>query len=90
MRAALTRQQVQAVIDQCADMPKDLRDAEPADMAVAYRKLGLRLTYRPGRNLVQATASPRPANIGKWLVSEGGVGPLAYILVGSPEPWLTV
>jgi hypothetical protein len=29
MRAALTRQQVQAVIDQCADMAKDLRDASP-------------------------------------------------------------
>jgi len=27
------------VIDQCADLAKDLRDAEPADMAAAYRKL---------------------------------------------------
>jgi site-specific DNA recombinase len=70
--AALTRQQVQAVIEQCADVANDLRGAEPADVAGAYRKLGLRLTYHPGRNLVQATASPKPANIGKWLVSEGG------------------
>jgi len=71
--AALNREQVQAVIEQCADLAKGLRDAEPADMAGAYRKLGVRLTYHPGRNLVQATASPRPANIGKWLVSEGGL-----------------
>jgi hypothetical protein len=56
--AALSREQVQAVIEQCADLAKDLRDAEPADMAGAYRKLG-----------------PRPANIGKWLVSEGGLEP---------------
>ena len=73
--AALSREQVQAVIEQRADLAKGLRDAEPADMAGAYRKLGVRLTYHPGRNLVQATASPRPANIGKWLVSEGGLEP---------------
>jgi hypothetical protein len=71
--ATLSREQVQAVIEQCADLAKGLRDAEPADMAGAYRKPGVRLTYHPGRNLVQATASPRPANIGKWLVSEGGL-----------------
>ncbi len=32
MRAALTRPQVQAMIDQCADMAEDLCDAEPADI----------------------------------------------------------
>jgi site-specific DNA recombinase len=63
------------VIEQCADVANDLRGAQPADVAGAYRKLGLRLTYHPGRNLVQATASPKPANIGKWLVSEGGLEP---------------
>lgn len=71
--ATLTRQQVQAVIEECADIAKDLRDAEPADIANAYRKLGQRLTYHPGRNLVHATAYPKPRNIGKWSVSEGGL-----------------
>src|SRR5215831_6743875 len=40
-------------------------------MASTYRKLGLRLTYHPARNLVQAAACPQPGNIGKWSVSEG-------------------
>jgi hypothetical protein len=69
----LTRQQIKAVIEECADIARDLRDADPTDTASAYRKLGLRLTYHPGRNLVQATAYPRAANIGKWFVSEGGL-----------------
>jgi hypothetical protein len=68
---ALTRQQIQTVIEECADIATQLRDADPADLATAYSKLGLRLTYHPGRNLVQATATPGAANIGKWFVSEG-------------------
>jgi len=58
---ALTCQQVQAVIEQCADVANNLRGAEPADAAGAYRKLALLLTYHPGRNLVQAmqVRSPR-------------------------------
>jgi site-specific DNA recombinase len=46
--AALTRQQVQAVIEQCADVADDLRGAEPANVAGAYRKLGLRLISTRG------------------------------------------
>jgi site-specific DNA recombinase len=71
----LTRQQIQDLIEQCADIAADLRDADPADMASTYRKLGLRLTYHPARNLVQAAACPQPGNIGKWSVSEGGLEP---------------
>jgi site-specific DNA recombinase len=76
--ATLTRQQIQAVIEECADIARNLRDADPADIASAYRRLGLRLTYHPGRKLVQATVSPKPANISKWSVSEERVEPFAY------------
>jgi site-specific DNA recombinase len=62
---ALSRQQIRAVTEECADIARDLSQADPADLANAYSKLGLRLIYHPGRNLVQATASPRAANIGK-------------------------
>ena len=72
---ALTRQQIRAVTEECADIARGLSQADPADLANAYSKLGLRLTYHPGRNLVRATASPRAANIGKWFVSEGGLEP---------------
>ncbi|HEY6315875.1 MAG TPA: recombinase family protein [Streptosporangiaceae bacterium] len=71
--ATFTGQQIEALIEECADVAQDLCDTEPAEVARAYQKLGLRLTYHPGRNLVQATAGPRPANVGKWSVSEGGL-----------------
>jgi hypothetical protein len=88
--ATLTRHQVQAVVEECADVARDLRDADPADIAPAYRKLGLRLTYYPGRNLVRATACPKATNIGKWSVSEGGLEPFAYITAARADPWLSV
>jgi site-specific DNA recombinase len=74
-QATMTRQQVQDLIEECADIAADLRDGDPADMASAYRKVGLRLTYHPARNLVHAAACPQPGNIGKWSVSEGGLEP---------------
>lgn len=72
-KANLTRQQIQDFIQECTDIATQLRDADPNDLAQAYRKLGLRLTYHPGRNLVRATAGPQPTTVGKWLVSEEGV-----------------
>jgi site-specific DNA recombinase len=53
------------------DIAANLRDADPGDMAAAYRKLGLRLTYHPERQLVTAAACPQPRDVGNWLVSEG-------------------
>jgi hypothetical protein len=46
---------------------------EPADIATTYRKLGLRLTYHPEKQLIRAAARPRPTNIGNWSVSEEGL-----------------
>jgi len=74
-KTTLTRQQVQELIEECADISADLRDADPGDMASVYGKLGLRLTYHPERRLVSAAASPQPRDIGKWFVSEGGLHP---------------
>jgi hypothetical protein len=36
--------QVESLIEDCADIARDLCQPEPADVANAYRKLGLRLT----------------------------------------------
>ena len=74
-KATMTRQQIQALIEECADIAADLRDAEPGDTAGAYRKLGLRVTCHPERQLVSAAACPQPRDIGNWLVSEGGLEP---------------
>ena len=74
-KTTLNREQITELIEQCADIAADLRDAEPSDMASTYQKLGLRLTYHPGRQLVSAEACPKPRDIGKWFVSEGGLEP---------------
>jgi hypothetical protein len=64
-KTTLTRQQVQELIDGCADIAANLRDADPVDTASVYRKFGLRLTYHPAKNLLQAAACPQPGNIGR-------------------------
>jgi hypothetical protein len=73
--ATMTRQQIHDLIEECAHNTAALGNADPADMASAYRELGLRLTYHPARNLVQAAACPPAGNIGKWSVSEERVTP---------------
>jgi len=78
-KTTMTRQQIQDLIEECADIAADLRDAEPGDMARTYRKLGLKLTYHPERQLVRAAACPQPGNIGKWSVSERGSTPYPHI-----------
>src|ERR1700683_36305 len=52
--------------------PQCFANAEPAQKADAYDKLGLRLTYDPDAQIDRATANPQTGNIGKWFVSEGG------------------
>lgn len=78
-KTTLTRQQIQALIEECADIATDLHHAEPADIAATYHKLGLRLTYHPEKQLIRAAACPRPTNIGKRSVSEGGI---EHVFVG--------
>jgi site-specific DNA recombinase len=76
-RATLSRREVEELIEECKDITADLRDANPADTVAAYRKLGVRVTYHPDRQLVRAAACTKPANIGKWSVSEERVA--AYV-----------
>ena len=74
-KTTLTREQVTDLIEQCTDIAADLCHADPGEMASTYQKLGLRLTYHPERQLVSAAACPKPRDIGKWFVSEGGLEP---------------
>jgi hypothetical protein len=50
-----------------------LRDADPDDKPDIYTQLGLRLTYQPGDQIVQADVSPAQHWLSK--VSEGGLEP---------------
>ena len=71
-RSRMTRQQIADLISEVSDLAS-LRGAESETTAEAYRQLGLRLTYYPDKKVVRAAAAPQPDNIGKWLVSEGGL-----------------
>ena len=67
---------VHALGDSLGDMVKVLRHADPADKATIYRHLRLRLTYHPSERRVVAEANPdQDSDVGKWVVSEGGLEP---------------
>ncbi len=86
----MTRQQIADLISEVSDLAATLRGAESETVAEAYRLLGLRLTYYPDKQIVRAAAAPQPDNIGKWLVSEGGLEPFAYVIATGADPWLSV
>jgi site-specific DNA recombinase len=50
----MTEQEINAIVAKFADIARVLADADPDDKADIFRKLGLRLTYHPGRRLVEA------------------------------------
>jgi site-specific DNA recombinase len=84
-KARMTRQQIKDLIGQCGDIAAALHDADPAGIAATYHKLGLRLTYHPGKQLVHAAACPQPDNTGKWSVSEERLEPIAHGHILSAE-----
>jgi site-specific DNA recombinase len=53
-RRRMTEQEIRSIVDKFADIARVLIDADPDDKAEIFRQLGLRLTYHPGRQLVQA------------------------------------
>jgi site-specific DNA recombinase len=53
-RPRMTEAETQAVVDKLADIATVLSDADPDDKAEIFRQLDLRLSYHPGRQLVEA------------------------------------
>jgi site-specific DNA recombinase len=50
----MTEAEIKAIVDKLAGIARVLYDADSDDKAEIFRQLGLRLTYHPGRQLVQA------------------------------------
>jgi site-specific DNA recombinase len=50
----MTEQEINAIVEKFADIARVLTDADPDAKAEIFRKLGLKLTYHPGRRLVKA------------------------------------
>ncbi|MGH3225790.1 MAG: hypothetical protein ACRDPY_45105 [Streptosporangiaceae bacterium] len=58
----MTEAEIRSIVDRLADIASVLHEADPADKAEVFRQLGLKLTYRPGRRLIQAAAT-RPRRL---------------------------
>lgn len=70
----MTRQEITQMITELGDLARVVVQADPADKSDLYRDLGLRLTYRPQKQLVEATVTPG-LDMCNRLVSEGGLEP---------------
>ncbi len=53
-RPRMSEAEIRAIVDKLAAIPRVLHDADPDDKAEVFRQLGLKLTYHPGRQLVEA------------------------------------
>jgi site-specific DNA recombinase len=63
-RRRLTRDEITSLVAALGDVMRVLRDADPADKAEVYSRLGLTLTYRPGGKRVIAEVRP---NLGVYV-----------------------
>ncbi|MBP2329546.1 DNA invertase Pin-like site-specific DNA recombinase [Kibdelosporangium banguiense] len=52
--AIMTREEISMVINQLGDIRSVLTDADPDDKAEVYQRLGLKLTYQPGKRTTRA------------------------------------
>jgi site-specific DNA recombinase len=50
----MSEAEIKSIVDRLADTARVLIDADPEDKAEIFRQLGLKLTYHPGRKLVEA------------------------------------
>ncbi len=57
-RKRMSEAEIKAIVDRLADLARVLADADPNDKSEIFRQLGLRLTYHPGRGLVEAQVMP--------------------------------
>jgi site-specific DNA recombinase len=54
----MSEAEIKAIVDRLADLTRVLADADPDDKSEIFRRLGLRLTYHPGRGLMEAQIMP--------------------------------
>jgi hypothetical protein len=57
-RERMTEREIKSTVDKLADIARVLADADADDKSEIFRRLGLKLTYHPGRRLVEAEIAP--------------------------------
>jgi hypothetical protein len=70
--------EIKSIVDKLADIARVLSDADPDDKSENFRQLGLKLTYHPGRRLVEARVEPPTYGFFER-VSEGDLNPHAGV-----------
>jgi hypothetical protein len=74
----MTEAEIRSIIEKLADIARVLSDADPYDKSEIFRQLGLRLTYHPGRQLVEAIAATLGGPGRSLVVSKRGNAPMQY------------
>ena len=54
----MSEAEIKAIVDRLADLARVLQEADPNDKSEIFRQLGLKLTYHPGREVVEAQITP--------------------------------
>jgi site-specific DNA recombinase len=54
----MTEQEIRSIVDKLADIARVLSGADADDKSEIFRRLGLKLTYHPGRRVVEAKIEP--------------------------------
>jgi hypothetical protein len=67
----MSESEIKAIVDRLADLARALQEADPNDKSEVFRQLGLKPTYHPGKETVQAQITPAECGFSK--VSEGGL-----------------
>ena len=57
-RRRMSEAEIRAIVDRLADLVRVLAGADPDDKSEIFRQLGLKLTYHPGRQIVEAQVTP--------------------------------
>jgi site-specific DNA recombinase len=57
-RERMTEQEIRSIVDKLADIARVLSDTDADDKSEIFRQPGLRLTYHPGRRVVEAEIEP--------------------------------
>jgi Recombinase len=62
-RRRMSEAEIKAIVDRLADLARVLADADPNNKSGIFRQLGLRLTYHPGRGIVEAQVMPAECGV---------------------------
>jgi site-specific DNA recombinase len=66
----MSEAEIKAIVERLGDLVRVLADADPNDKSEIFRQLGLKLTYHPGRQIVEAQV--QPADCGFFESVRGG------------------